>query len=205
MQNTLYFLSTAAVLGTVAGISPGPLLTLVVSETLKYGKKEGMKLALVPLITDVPIVSISFFVLSRFKDHRIIMGGLSFLGAAFLIYLAWGSIFIKNENNRTMAKTQSLKKGIITNFLSPHPYMFWIFVGGKYLTDASRINLITAILFLVLFYCCLCGSKMIIALLTQQFRGILNTKSYQFTIRILGILLLVLAVQLIIESVNYIF
>ena len=34
------------VFGLAAGLSPGPLITLVVSETLKNGKKEGIKVAI---------------------------------------------------------------------------------------------------------------------------------------------------------------
>ncbi len=205
MENTLSFLLPAIILGTVSGISPGPLLTLVVTETLKYGKKEGIKLALVPLFTDIPIIFISVFLLARIAENRTILGTLSLLGAAFLIYLAWGSIFTKEKNNKKRIKPKSLKKGIIANFLSPHPYLFWIFVGGKYLADASKINLVTALLFLVGFYACLCGSKIIIATLTGKFRGILHSKGYIYTIRILGGVLLVLAIQLIIEGVNFIF
>ncbi len=40
------FLISGIILGLAAGTSPGPLLALVFSETLKYGKKEGIKIAL---------------------------------------------------------------------------------------------------------------------------------------------------------------
>ena len=50
------FLTTGAILGLSAGFAPGPLLTLVVSETLRYNVKEGIKVALAPIVTDLPIV-----------------------------------------------------------------------------------------------------------------------------------------------------
>ncbi len=47
---------TAAFLGLSGGLTPGPLLTLVVSETLKYGTQAGIKVSLAPLLTDTPII-----------------------------------------------------------------------------------------------------------------------------------------------------
>ena len=52
-------LITGIILGLMAGISPGPLLALVISETLKHGKKEGIKIALTPFITDLPAILLS--------------------------------------------------------------------------------------------------------------------------------------------------
>ena len=52
----LKFASLGGFLGLTAGISPGPLLTIVISETLKHGRKEGFKVAVSPLFTDVLIV-----------------------------------------------------------------------------------------------------------------------------------------------------
>jgi threonine/homoserine/homoserine lactone efflux protein len=205
MHGSFPLFLTAVILGLTAGISPGPLLALVVSETLKYGKKEGIKLAIVPFITDIPIVLISVLLLSRISDNRLVLGIISLLGSVFLVYLAYGSIFMKIGNNTVMPKPRSLRKGIITNFLSPHPYLFWIFVGSNLLIEASKISLLTAILFILLFYLCLVGSKIIITLLTAKFRNILHTKLYLLVIRILGAILLLLAAELFIQSVNYIF
>ena len=65
MQDLIFYLSSGLFFGIIAGISPGPLLPLVVSETLKFGPKEGIKLSLAPLITDIPIVLASFFIISN--------------------------------------------------------------------------------------------------------------------------------------------
>ncbi|MCX9013779.1 MAG: hypothetical protein OIN89_03135 [Candidatus Methanoperedens sp.] len=55
MIETLTFLVSGMIFGLTSGISPGPLLTLVISETLKNGSSGGMKVAVAPLITDIPI------------------------------------------------------------------------------------------------------------------------------------------------------
>ena len=46
-------------LGVYAGLSPGPMLFLVVSQTIKHDYREGLKIAFSPLISDIPIIIVS--------------------------------------------------------------------------------------------------------------------------------------------------
>lgn len=50
------FLLTGVLLGLSSGLAPGPLLALVASETLRHGVRAGVRVALAPLITDLPII-----------------------------------------------------------------------------------------------------------------------------------------------------
>jgi threonine/homoserine/homoserine lactone efflux protein len=205
MQGICYYLTSGLFLGIIAGISPGPLLPLVVSETLKFGPGAGIKLSLSPLITDVPIVLASFFLIRNYAENDIILGIISGLGAMFLLFLAWENIFYKPVSKEKIEKkTRSLQKGIVTNLLNPHPYLFWILVGAPILINASKISSLAIILFLVGFYSMLVGSKILFALLTGRMKNILQEKSFIMAIRILGIALVVFAVLLIKETVNYI-
>ena len=68
MTSEITFLLSGVVFGLSSGVTPGPLLTLVISETLKHGKKEGIKVAIAPLLTDLPIVLVTIFILSRLKE-----------------------------------------------------------------------------------------------------------------------------------------
>jgi len=61
-------------LGLSAGFSPGPLLALVVSQTLQYGTMEGIKVAIAPLLTDCPIILVSLFVLARVANSPAVLG-----------------------------------------------------------------------------------------------------------------------------------
>ena len=74
-------------LGFSAGISPGPMLALTISETLKYGVNTGIKVALAPLVTDTPIVAGSVFLLSELSNLESIFGIISIIGALVLFYL----------------------------------------------------------------------------------------------------------------------
>ena len=60
VEPTIWALVSAALLlGLGEGIKPGPLNTLVITETLQHDWRSGTKVALSPLITDAPIIIIS--------------------------------------------------------------------------------------------------------------------------------------------------
>ncbi len=64
------------VLGLSAGFAPGPLLTLVISETLQSEIRSGVKVALAPIITDVPIIVLTLFILSKLSNFHNILGNI---------------------------------------------------------------------------------------------------------------------------------
>jgi threonine/homoserine/homoserine lactone efflux protein len=192
MVESIPFLISGVLFGAAAGISPGPLLTLVISETLRHGKREGVIVACAPLVTDVPIVCISVFILAKLLNFSLILGIISLLGAAFIAYLAFESLAIKSvELNLGKVKAQSFKKGILTNLLSPHPYLFWITIGAPFVLKGYRNNLLSALFFLLGFYLFLVGSKIMIALIVDNYKSFLKSTAYVYIMRILGLILLV--------------
>lgn len=198
------FLLSGIVFGLTAGLSPGPLLTLVISETLKYGKKEGIKIAIAPLITDLPIVLLTVFILANLSSFESVLGIISILGAVFLGYLAYESVTLKGINlNLQKVKAQSLKKGTIANFLSPHPYVFWFAVGAPMILKALETNVTSVLSFILGFYVCLIGSKIIISLIVEKSKSLLKSNTYVYTIRTLGILLLIFAIMFLMDGLKF--
>jgi threonine/homoserine/homoserine lactone efflux protein len=74
MMESIEFLISGVIFGLVAGISPGPLLTLVISETLRHNKRAGIAIAVAPVLTDVPIVISSIFILTKVAGFQLILG-----------------------------------------------------------------------------------------------------------------------------------
>ncbi|MEU5125029.1 LysE family transporter [Streptomyces mobaraensis] len=79
-------LALGVALGLSAGISPGPLLALVLSGTLRGGLGVGLRVAAVPLLTDLPVIVLSVTVLSALPDRAVAAGGL--VGGLFLLWPA---------------------------------------------------------------------------------------------------------------------
>ena len=86
------FLGAGIVLGLSAGLSPGPLLALVMAHSLRHGSREGAKVALAPLLTDLPIILIAVLILKQFSSIQIVLGVVSIIGGLFVTYLAYESL-----------------------------------------------------------------------------------------------------------------
>jgi len=199
----VYFLTLGAVLGLAAGCSPGPLLALVISETLRHDVKAGVKVALAPVITDLPIILFTFFILSKVSDSQTILGIISLIGGLFVLSMAI-------ENFRTEGieacvpydAPRSLMKGVLANALSPHPYLFWLSVGAPFLNKAMSAGPAAPMVFLAGFYALLMGSKILLAILVGRSKAFLQGAVYRNIMRLLGLLLGVLALLLFRDGIN---
>jgi len=192
------------VLGLSSGLSPGPMTALVISETIRHSIKEGVKISFVPVLTDLPIVCIAIFILSRLSDMFLLMGAISISGGAFLIYLGYETILIKGiDIEAAQMKPRSVRKGVIANFLNPNPYIFWFTIGSPIVLKALQSSGFYALLFIVSFYTFLVGSKALVAIIAGKSRFFLKGKNYIYTVRLLGITLFVFAVIFIKDGVSF--
>ncbi len=190
-------LGSAAVYGLSAGFSPGPLLALVISQTLRHGVREGAKAAMAPLVTDLPIILVCVLVLSPLSESRTILGFISMAGGLFVLYLAWGCFrTTRLEAGDAGPEPRSLSQGAAVNALNPHPYLFWLTVGGPSVIKAWAASPLGAVAFVAVFSTCIVGSKVLIAVMVGRSRHLLDGKSYGYVMRVLGILLLFFAVLL---------
>lgn len=190
-------------LGLYAGLSPGPLLVLVISHALQHGYKEGVKVALAPVVTDIPIIFLSVIFLSIVSNFSYIIGFISMLGGIYLGYLAYESFHTSGLKIKLdVAEPKSLKKGITVNLLNPGPYIFWITVGGPILINAYKESVLSPFIFIIGFYTLLIGSKIVLAYITGRSRDFLTGKYYMDTMRILGFVLSVFALYLIYEGLH---
>lgn len=186
-------LASGALWGLSAGISPGPLLTLVMTETLKYGPREGVRIAFSPLITDSPIIALAAMGISRLSDHAPLMGMLSLMGGLFSAYMGFASLTFRGLDplDEKLVPPKSLRMGVIANLLNPSPYLFWVTIGAPLIVEAWQVYPAAAVAFLLAFYTFLVGSKASIALTVGKTRGFLNPRRHCLLVRILGGALLV--------------
>lgn len=189
------YLLAGITLGLYSGLAPGPLLVMVISQTLKHGYPEGMKVAFAPLISDLPIIILSLLLLSIISGYLPVLGVISIIGGTYLVYLAYESFktkeFVRDINLET---SDSLKKGITVNLLNPSPYLFWITIGGPLLIQASAETSLSPILFIIGFYSLLIGSKIVVAYATGKSRDFLNGQPYTYVMRIIGLILVIFAI-----------
>lgn len=200
------FFAAGAALGASAGFSPGPLLTLVMAQTLAHGPREGVKVAMAPFLTDVPMLAAALFALSLVHGNPAVLGVLSLAGAAVVSLYGLDCLRARPVALPDIRVSPgSLKKGVIANFSNPHPYIFWATVGAPATLSAARSpgGLPAAAAFLAGFYLCLVGAKVLAAMLTGTFRTFLGSRGYAVLMRLLGLALFVFAAVFVRDGLRF--
>ena len=145
-------------LGLGAGLAPGPLLALVIRSALQDGIAAGVRVALSPLVTDVPVIVVAVVLASSLPEGA--LGVLAVAGGGFVIWLGVDALRASPAPAGAAlcaaGPRRDLLRGALTNALSPHPWMFWITVGAPILAGQGAGG---GALFLGAFYLVLIGSK----------------------------------------------
>lgn len=190
-----YYLASGMFLGFAAGISPGPLLALVISETLSHGRKEGFLVSVAPIISDAPIILATFLLLPNVTGSSLALGIISLAGACFLAYLSFQYLTARSSNVEVrQKKPRALRTAIFTNMMNPHPYLFWMTIGIPMVDRALRFGILSCAAFVVGFYLLLIGSKLVIAELTHRSKHFLESRQYRLLMKMTGLFLLVFSV-----------
>jgi threonine/homoserine/homoserine lactone efflux protein len=189
-------LITGLVLGLSAGVSPGPLTVLVISQTLTHGPRAGYKVAFAPLITDAPIIALTIVVLTQLANSPTLFGLISLGGGVYLLYLAYESFRPSGIDSTATGAPGALTKGVLVNFLNPNPYIFWLSVGAPTIFKAWAETPFAAIAFISGFYVCLVGAKIVLAMLVGTSRAWFTGRAYVYLMRGLGVWLVVFAVMM---------
>ena len=192
-------------LGFGAGISPGPLLTLVMTTTLQRGLLAGIRVALSPLVTDAPIILLCVLVLTSLPASFASI--VSLIGGLFVIYL--GIDGLREARHATLeikitpdSGARDLLRGAMVNALSPHPWLFWLGVGAVKVTDAWKQSPANAFAFLFGFFLLLIGCKVLIAYGLAFGRQWLTLPLYRGLLTVGGLALLVAGGFLLLEAVR---
>ncbi|HEY3058430.1 MAG TPA: LysE family transporter [Chloroflexota bacterium] len=187
------FFLLGAGIGLVAGLSPGPVLTLVVAETMRAGWPRGAAVAAGPLLADGPIIALAIVLLAQLPAP--LVPALSILGGLFLLYLALTTML--NARRAQLPVRQrapvsgGLLKGVLARGLSPNPYLFWFLVGAPTLLEASRSGSLSVAAFLVGYYGTIVGSNVGLAVAIHAWLGRISARVYRVVLLISALILAV--------------
>ncbi len=192
-------------MGLAAGLSPGPLLTLVITESLQHGIKAGIKIAVAPIIHDTPIVVLMLLIAGQLSGFDYVVGILSLIGSGYVLYIANATARLKEPTTQlTRPTTVSIYKGVLTNALSPHPYLFWFTIGAPTIIKSVSVSAAAPVAFIFGFYLPLVGSKVILAWMIGNYRTLLSGPVYKNIMRLLSLMLGVFAILLFIDGLKLI-
>ena len=187
-------------LGFAAGVSPGPLLALVVVTALEHGPAAAIRVSFAPLVTDTTVIVLAIVVLSNVPDP--VFTALGIMGGGYLIALGLQEVVSAPVADTTADRPASvdLLRGIGVNFLSPHPWLFWITAGGPLLVEAWRRAPARGVAFLGGFYVLIVGTKATIGWIIGRSRHRLSIRLRRRLVRVGGGLLIAVGVVLILQQ-----
>ncbi|HLS46531.1 MAG TPA: LysE family transporter [Ornithinicoccus sp.] len=197
-------LTTGLGIGLAAGVSPGPLLVLVVTSTLRGGLRNGIAVAAAPLLSDLVVVTAVLLLLSDLSATA--LGWLGVAGGVLVLLV--GVQTVREGRTATLdaadgAPAPPLRKALgqaaLVNLLSPHPWVSWVAVLGPLTITFWRESPWAGVAVVVGFYLTLVGSKSALAAVVARGRRRLTDASYRRTVVIAGVALVALGVVMLVE------
>jgi threonine/homoserine/homoserine lactone efflux protein len=135
------YLLIGATFAFSAAVQPGPFQAYLVSSTMTHGWRRTMPAVFAPILSDIPIVCLVLFVLTRVSAPW--LDALRVGGGLFLIYLAARAFaafrdYRESGAARPQDAARTLLEAVTVNLLNPNPYISWSLVLGPLAIRAWR-------------------------------------------------------------------
>ena len=181
-----------ATLGLVEGIKPGPLLTMVIRETLSGGLRAGLWTAAAPIFTDGPLVIFSLFAAVWIATNPSALLAITLAGAIFLAQMGYECFGLEppNMNEDAPPPTGSFLRGVITNLLNPNVYIFWFLIGGPLMASAADEEILAPIAYAITFLVTIMLTKAAIAYAIHRASGNISATVYRRLLSICGLVMM---------------
>ncbi len=124
-----------------AAAQPGVFQTYIISQSLAHGWRRALPAALAPFVSDIPVVTLTLFVLTRLPTDFAVW--IRMAGGLFVLYLAWGGYRAWRTYDPAKlppppSGRESVLKAALVNVLNPNPYIAWSLVLGPLLLKGWR-------------------------------------------------------------------
>jgi threonine/homoserine/homoserine lactone efflux protein len=181
-----------AVLGVVEGIKPGPLLTMVIRETLSGGLRAGIWTAAAPVFTDGPLIVLSLVAAAWIATQTSVLLTITIAGAIFLAYMGIECFSLELPDITTQAAPPkaSFLRGITTNLLNPGVYVFWFLIGGPLMASAVDQEVLAPVAYALSFLGTIIMTKVCIAYLISKSSQGITSQTYRNLLSVCGLVML---------------
>jgi threonine/homoserine/homoserine lactone efflux protein len=163
------FLEGAA-LGFSAAAQPGPLQAYLLAQSARNGARRTIPVALVPLVTDPPLIAVVLAVLAQVPPGFVRALGIA--GGAFVAWLGVGALRAARAAGTDASAGHPAPAGfvraLLVNLTNPNAWLYWSVAAGPILAAAWRASPIRAVAFLAGFYLLLVGGNVAFVLLAGR-------------------------------------
>lgn len=207
------------VIGLASGVSPGPMQSLVLAQSARFGWRTGAITALAPLATDILIVAVTIGFVGILPHP--VLDAVSVGGGLFVAYLAqdaWRSVQTRETvspgRQPAAVQSESRDKAIsaprpasfwratVVNLLNPHAWLFWALIGAPIAVRADHVHFADAAGFVMSFYLALVGVKVCLAIVVGHGTRWVRSNSQRWVVRASGLGMGVVSILLVATGVR---
>ena len=197
------YLVAAFVLGTLAGAAPGPYTTMVIGTSLQRGFREGVKLAMVPLVTDILPLLLTVFILDALNWTALTLLGIT--GGTVIAMV--GVRFIRHHGPPAMEgdepfQSASFGHAAASTFFSPAPWFFWLVVAGPLMVASLEVSTTLGILFAAVLFATNIATATLLAWAVSHSRKLIAPSFRDRVLQVTGAVLVVAGVFLVWQSME---
>ncbi len=194
---------TAGIIGLVSGIIPGPVLTTTFTEILQSGLAKSFRIILWAMLIETIVAFISMAALSSMHLSESVFYGLSFIGAAILLWISAGIWKVKKIDpvEKVYFSLGKITMMILSNGVL---WSFWIMVIVPKAILFNEKVAFGSILYLVIVEIAWLVSTALAAFAFSRFRKILSDpKVVPVVFKIFALAFVYFSVEMFYRSIAY--
>ncbi len=144
----------AMVVGFSGALTPGPMLTLVISSTAEKGFWTSFFIVVGHALLELLVVAAFFLGLIRYLENPLIARMIGVVGGLFLLYLGVDILvsvarkkfridFKSMIEKRTINARSTgiiIMKGILVSLMNPYWYIWWISIGAAFIIKSVKFD-----------------------------------------------------------------
>lgn len=204
---TIFF--TSWVVALAGAITPGPMMTITISESVRKGAKMGPLIIVGHVLLELLLVIGLVLGLHRFVGHRVVIIAVSLLGGLYLLWMGWGMISDVRNGRVSLDLSpddQRLVRGpVLTGFFvslaNPYFTIWWGTLGLKYITSAWAYGLAGLVVFFFGHILADFAWYGALSWAVARGKGLMNIRIYRAVIALCGAFVIILALIFIREGI----
>ena len=159
-----------------------------------------MRVAFAPLLSDVVPVTVSLVAASLMGDAAV--RAVSVVGGLALIAMALWSLRGRPEEGPEPSASGDYLRGALTNILNPNAWIFWLGAGAPLLAGVFEDGAWAGVLWVLLFYFGLVGTKVVFAIAVGRAGEMLSERALRRVTAVSVVLMVGVGVWLVAEGLR---
>jgi len=212
-RNTLAAIFASSLMVCFSGaLMPGPLLTVIISQSAQRGFWQGPLLVLGHAIAELAIVLALTAGLGRLLKRKAVAGLIGLLGGAFLLWMGldiarsawWGTVSLNlTSAERSGTQVGPVVAGALVSISNPYWVLWWATVGVSYVALALRQGSLGLASFYVGHILADLSWYSLVAFVITAGRSLLNQPVYRGILLICSFFLITLSIYFIYSGLNF--